>query len=89
MIQNIVKFVFSMIGFAAGRTDANPQVPGPLAHIVDKFSGVLAAAGAIWWLIGNRADVVSLNYLELAGVVLLFNMAFKADPPGPSGGANV
>lgn len=82
MIQNIVKIIFSVLGFAAGKTDANPQMPGPMAHVVDKFSGVLAAAGAIWWMIGNRADVVSLNYLELAAVVLVFNMAMKVDPPG-------
>lgn len=81
MLGNVVKIIFSVLGFAAGRTDANPQLPGPMAHVIDKFSGVLAAAGAIWWMIGNRADVVSLNYLEIAAIVLVFNMAMKIDPP--------
>ena len=85
MIGKILSVLMTALGFAAGNAGTNPQVPGPLANVVDKFSGVLAAAGAIWWLVGNRADVVSLNYLELAGVVLLFNMAFKADPPGTKG----
>ncbi len=49
-------------------------------------AGGLAAVGAgVWWFIGHRQDVVTLNYLELAGVVgiatLLMEWMRRAPPP--------
>jgi hypothetical protein len=85
MFANIVKLVFSALGFAmgqgAGAAQPGPQMPSFATKVLDKFSGVVVAAGAIWWAIGNREDVVSLNYLEIAAIVLIFNMAMKIDPP--------
>ena len=37
--------------------------------IVNKASGIIAAALAIWWMLGNRDTQVCLSYLELAGIV--------------------
>lgn len=85
MFANVVKLIFSALGFAmgqgAGSAQPGPQMPGMVSKIMDKFSGVLVAGGAIYWAIGNREVAVTLNYLELAAVVLLFNMAMKIDPP--------
>jgi hypothetical protein len=85
MLANVIKLIFSALGFAMGQGVGNaqpaPQVPGMVAKVMDKFAGVIVAGAAIYWALGNRDEVVSLNYLELAAVVLILNIALKIDPP--------
>lgn len=81
IIAKVLQWLPMVFGFISGNKNINPSMPTGLAGITDKFSGILATVGVVYYLLGNRADVVSLNYLELAGVVLLINMALKIDPP--------
>lgn len=80
-LMQFLKFVPALLGFVAGNKTINPEMPGFLSGIIDKFSGVIAAVGVIYYLLGARAEVISLNYLELAAVVLVVNMALKISPP--------
>lgn len=80
-ITKVLQYIPMLLGFVFGNKNVNPQMPDKLAGITDKFAGLLAIGGVVFYLIGNRESVVTLNYLELSGVVLLFNMALKIDPP--------
>lgn len=52
--------------------------------IFNKASGIIAAALAIWWMLGNRDTQVCLSYLELAGVIFVgtigLEMNRKSEP---------
>lgn len=86
--MNLIQIILSVLGFVTGiktgHAEAGPQIPQGLFTAVDKFAGIIAGAGAIYWFLGNRETVITLNYLELAAVILIFNIILKFDPPPSS-----
>lgn len=81
MIANLIKIVLGIFSGALGGSMTNvPQIPGPMMKVLDKFAVLIAAVCVIYYMFGHPFKV-ELNGMELGFIVLLFNLAFKSDPP--------
>lgn len=85
LLTTLAAFIGPVGKLLGGR--ASKESAGLLSGALNGAGIIVAAVALIWYMLGNRDMVITLNLLELSGIVLMVVTALEFQRRNPPPGA--